>query len=147
MIKIKSDLANLKERLNGLMESLRESNPNANWKNLSTGVLILVLVAVFSVWYFGQSGKGQNGVDKTLENIGDVVKGVTGDKANEEAVAAQPVKEAAVEEGEGLWHVAQRVCGDGEAYSALASANGLTVWSEVYAGQKLVVACSLPDAQ
>ena len=142
MIKIKNVLTSLKEKLDGLMDSLRESNPNANWKNLSTGILILVLVAVFSVWYFGQSGKGQNGVDKTLENIGDVVKGVTGGKDNEEAV-----KEAVVEEGEGLWHVAQRVCGDGEAYSSLANANGLTVWSEVYAGQKLVVACSLPDAQ
>ena len=46
-----------------------------------------------------------------------------------------------VQKGEGLWHVAQRVCGDGEKYNVLASANGLNVWEELNEGMTLKVVC------
>ncbi len=46
-----------------------------------------------------------------------------------------------VQKGEGLWHVAQRVCGDGEKYNVLAGANGLSVWEELNEGMTLKVVC------
>lgn len=46
-----------------------------------------------------------------------------------------------VQKGEGLWHVAQRVCGDGEKYNVLAAANGLSVWEELNEGMTLKVVC------
>ena len=48
---------------------------------------------------------------------------------------------AVVEEGEGLWHVAERVCGDPEVYNFVAEENGLSVWDWVAEGQELTVTC------
>jgi len=55
---------------------------------------------------------------------------------------AEPVTgTTVVQKGEGLWHVAQRVCGDGEKYNVLAVANGLNVWEELNEGMTLKVVC------
>ena len=44
----------MKEKLDQIMDKIRENNPDANWANLLTGIGILVLIAVASIWYFGK---------------------------------------------------------------------------------------------
>lgn len=122
----------LKEKLNQFMSEVRRDNPNANWGNLLTGILILVLIAVFSVWYFGKTPEQQENLIKDIIQRGTV---------EEEMVMEETADIAVVAEGEGLWNVAERVCGDGEAYNVLAEANGLTIWSAVAVGQELTVVC------
>jgi hypothetical protein len=120
----------------GIMEKLKEDNPNANWKNLVTGVVILLLVVVFSVWYFssnpGGSGNGDNG-DMMLD--GDV-------EGSDTAINDAGKTIIVVQKGEGLWQVAKRVCGDGEMYNHLARANDLNIFrSELSEGQELILDC------
>ena len=150
----------LKERLNKIMESIKKQNPNANWANLLTGVAVLVMVAVFSYAYFTRSRGGNVVIDdsKLLEDVTKENK--TGGTTDNEAdttkpsdtnaeILAEPGEKGAtlvgettvVQKGEGLWHVAQRVCGDGEKYNILANANGLNVWEDLAEGMTLKVVC------
>lgn len=151
------------DRLNKFMENLKRQNPNANWANLLTGVAVLVMVAVFSYAYFSKSRVANIVIDdsKLVEEItkdtkgasvgkdqNPVVEGETIDTSP--AVTAEPGEKGSVassattvvQKGEGLWHVAQRVCGDGEKYNTLATANGLSVWEELNEGMTLKVVCN-----
>ena len=124
-------MENIKENLDNFMDEVKKDNPEANWGNLLTGIAILVLIAGFSIWYFGNPAEKRNALLSEILNSGENVE-LMDDRGM-----------VTVEAGEGLWHVAERVCGDGEAYNVLAEANGLTVWSYVDVGQELVAACSM----
>ena len=148
-------LNELKEKLNMIMEKIKKQNPNANWANLLTGVAVLVMVAVFSYAYFTKSKGGNTVIDDTklLEQVikeqptNEIDATIPAD-ANSETPpeagekGATPVGETTVvQKGEGLWHVGQRVCGDGEKYNILANANGLNVWEDLNEGMTLKVVC------
>src|SRR3990167_4318676 len=125
-----------RETLNKVMDKIKEDNPKANWGNLLTGIGILVLIAFFSVWYFGKASNN-TGLNKIINSVRDSttntqVKGAEGTSMK---------NKAEVLSGEGLWQVAERICGDGEKYNYLALANNLNLWSEVKAGQVLIVDC------
>jgi hypothetical protein len=136
----------IKDRMNKVMEIIRKQNPNANWANLLTGVAVLAMVTVFSYAYFTRS-KGEN----VVIDDSKLVKEITGENKTEVATDAAPDNSAEtsapvgettiVQKGEGLWHVAQRVCGDGEKYNVLANANGLNVWEDLAEGMTLKVVC------
>ncbi len=113
------------------MDEIRRENPNATWGNLLTGIGILILIAVFSIWYFGKTPEEQENVFTDLLSRDEIV-------VEEEEMAEGVV---VVEEGEGIWHVAERVCGDGEKYNKIAHDNNLTIWSYVTPGQELMVTC------
>ena len=121
----------IKEGLDNFMDEVKRDNPEANWGNLLTGVSILVLIAVFSIWYFGSPSEDRGSFLSEILNREEAVidEGIM----NENFVLA--------EAGEGLWHVAERVCGDPELYNFVAEENGLSVWSWVSEGQELVVTC------
>lgn len=139
----------LKEKLNMIMEKIKKQNPNANWANLLTGVAVLVMVAVFSYAYFTKSKGGNVVIDdsKLVEqvtkeqpaNTADVTVPIDATTPTESGVPAGET--TVVQKGEGLWHVAQRVCGDGEKYNVLANANGLNVWEDLNEGMTLKVVC------
>lgn len=158
----------MKEKLDKFMENLRKQNPNANWANLLTGVAVLVMVAVFSYAYFTKSKTGNMVIDDSKlvkqmtgeETAGETKSEETGTEKQQDVTmptqgqtedqtpaesgekGAEPVTgTTVVQKGEGLWHVAQRVCGDGEKYNVLASANGLNVWEELNEGMTLKVVC------
>ncbi len=159
------------ENLNKFMDKLKKQNPNANWANLLTGVAVLVMVAVFSYAYFTKSKTGNMVIDDSNlvkevtkgqseegdQKLGDgateesqptdgaldqssEVPAETGEKGAQ-VVPSQNGETAVVQKGEGLWHVAQRVCGDGEKYNVLANANGLNVWEDLNEGMTLKVVC------
>ncbi|KKT84605.1 MAG: hypothetical protein UW82_C0016G0014 [candidate division WWE3 bacterium GW2011_GWC2_44_9] len=147
------------EKLTKAMENLKKQNPNVSWANLLTGVAVLVMVAVFSYAYFSRSGSDQSSIDinKALEEVtkedkevnqeaeptGAVVEDATPEipaESGEKGSTGQ-TETAVVLKGEGLWQVAQRVCGDGEKYNILASANGLSVWEGLPEGMTLKVVC------
>lgn len=138
-------LNDLKEKLNMIMEKIKKQNPNANWANLLTGVAVLVMVAVFSYAYFTKSKGGNVVIDdsKLVEQVTKEQPANTVDTTTptpfETAVPAEET--TVVQKGEGLWHVAQRVCGDGEKYNVLANANGLNVWEDLNEGMTLKVVC------
>lgn len=74
----------------------------------------------------------------------EVAKEEEGEKAQPGEKGVAPVisgETTTVQKGEGLWHVAKRVCGDGEKYNVLAAANGLSVWDELREGMTLKVVC------
>lgn len=127
--------------LDNFMEKLKKDNPDANWTNLLTGVGILVLVAVFSVWYFGNSdsnvftgaGGENDDIEQSMEGEGNI-------ETDENGEPLEP-NQVKVQAGEGLWHVAERVCGDGELYNHIAQANELSIWSRVNENQILTVTC------
>ena len=125
---------NIKSGLDNFMDEVKKDNPEANWGNLLTGIAILVLIAVFSIWYFGNSPEDRESVFSEILNTDENAQ-----LLDESAMMKDMV---VVEEGEGLWHVAERVCGDAEAYNVLAEANGLTIWSGVVPGQELAVVCA-----
>ncbi len=147
------------EKLKKVMENLKKQNPNASWANLLTGVAVLVMVAVFSYAYFSRSGSDQASIDinKALEEVtkegqdtgqeGQPAGATVEDTAP--AISAEPGEKGSTDQaettvvlkGEGLWQVAQRVCGDGEKYNVLASANGLSVWEGLPDGMTLKVVC------
>jgi len=151
----------IQERLNKIMESIRKQNPKANWANLLTGLAVLVMVAVFSYAYFTKSKGGNVVIDdsKLLDQVAEeqpvnTIDETTGTETDvtipsETGVSAEPGEKGAtpsgdttvVQKGEGLWHVAQRVCGDGEKYNVLANANGLNVWEDLNEGMTLKVVC------
>lgn len=125
----------IKDGLDNFMDEVKKDNPEANWGNLLTGIAILVLIAGFSIWYFGNPTDDRESILSEILNSNENVEEVM------EEDTMMPEGMVVVEEGEGLWNVAERVCGDGEAYNVLAEANGLTIWSPVVVGQELVVAC------
>jgi hypothetical protein len=161
-------MSEIKERLNKIMATIKKQNPNANWANLLTGVAVLVMVAVFSYAYFTKSKGGNVVIDdsnlvKQITNEGPAnsieennADETTGNEAatpgpNDTSgeIPAEPGEKGAapvgdttvVQKGEGLWQVAQRVCGDGEKYNVLAAANGLNVWEGLAEGMTLKVVC------
>lgn len=149
--------------LTKFMEKIKKQNPNANWANLLTGVAVLVMVAVFSYAYFSRP-KSNTTVDlnrptgevsggNTTNEVGGGAQGNDGNTGSVETtpeVPAEPGEKGAavtsgttvVQKGEGLWQVAQRVCGDGEKYNILANANGLSVWEGLREGMTLKVVCN-----
>jgi hypothetical protein len=151
----------LQQRLNKLMDRIKKQNPNANWANLLTGVAVLIMVTVFSYAYFTKSKGGNLVIDdsKLLEQVSKEQPANTVDETvgsetdtttpSETVVQVEPGEKGAtpggettvVQKGEGLWHVAQRVCGDGEKYNVLANANGLSVWEDLNEGMALKVVC------
>lgn len=144
----------LKERLNKIMGSIKKQNPKANWANLLTGVAVLVMVAVFSYAYFTKSKGGNTVIDDSnlleqvtkeqpANTVDTTTPSETGVPAETGEKGATPVGDTTVvQKGEGLWHVAQRVCGDGEKYNVLANANGLNVWEDLNEGMTLKVVCN-----
>lgn len=136
----------LKTRIEEFILILKEDNPNANWKNLVTGLVILLMAAVFSIWYFNNPSDQKRLIDQLRRNPSlEVNEDFTTNGKNGNSILSsnntQP-EYVTVEKGEGLWHVAKRVCGDGEAYNHLADANGLNLhWSRLAVGQRLVVDC------
>ncbi len=137
-------MAKIKMYLDNFMEKLRRDNPDANWANLLTGIGILVLVAVFSVWYFGNSdstfsGSGTN--DDAMEQ-GENADTSTNNDAMEQNLGKD---EVVVQAGEGLWHVAKRVCNNGELYNKVAAENNLSIWANLSQGQVLKVTCKYPE--
>ncbi len=132
----------LKKILNDFMNRMKKENPNANWSNLLTGFAILVILAVFSVWYFGQNTSNVGNVTGTEEQITEPgVKNGTTETSSPQKELNTGVQEITVQLGEGLWQVAERVCGDGEKYNKIAEQNGLTIWSTLGDGQILKVDC------
>ncbi len=136
----------VKKNLDELMANVKKDNPNANWKNLMTGLVILILVALFSVWYFSSSPQDSNILDE-IEG-GDVsLEEVDGDANDLPALPNNTAPlpgpdETTVLAGEGLWQVAKRVCGEGEAYVYIAEANGFNInWAPVAEGQIIKVSC------
>ncbi|MBT6401535.1 hypothetical protein HN803_01415 [candidate division WWE3 bacterium] len=127
-------MENIKDGLNNFMDEVKKDNPEANWGNLLTGIAILVLIAGFSIWYFGNPTEDRENLLSEILNSGENVEEVMVEETMMEGMVA-------VEAGEGLWNVAERVCGNGEAYNVLAEANELTIWSPVTVGQELVIAC------
>lgn len=143
-------MESLKTKLDDLVYIIKKENPNANWKNLATGLGILFLVAVFSIWYFRDSvsTKQDDFLDELRRNGGLAVpedftvngKGTGSVLSGSDDVDSEGM--VVVQKGEGLWHVAKRVCGDGEDYKYLAQANGLNIhWARLAEGQKLKVDC------
>ena len=134
----------IQEKVLQFIADVKKQNPDANWANLFTGIGILVMLAVFSIWYFSNSNTinleqldqkniEQKDNNKTLDGETPKTSGENKAKENETTVNA----------GEGLWQVAERVCDDGERYVALARGNGLTEWSELYTGQVLKIVCEI----
>jgi len=166
MKEIKEGLNKVMGNVKSFMANAKKQNPNANWANLLTGAAVLVMVAVFSYAYFVKS-KGGNVVidDSGLVNevtnsnpsnsVDNQGSGTTGNESSENTpsdtgIPAEPGEKGAapvgettiVQKGEGLWQVAQRVCGDGEKYNILANANGLNVWEGLNEGMTLKVVCN-----
>jgi len=121
----------LRQALNNFMAAVRRENPEANWGNLLTGIVILVLIAAFSIWYFGNTSGNRGGLLSDIFNN----QGEQTEKTEKSSVVT-------VLAGEGLWQVAERVCGDGELYNRVAAENNLTVWSALSEGQELTVSCN-----
>jgi hypothetical protein len=124
----------IKKGLSEFMNEVKKDNPDANWGNLLTGVAILVLIAAFSIWYFGKPAGDRGSLLSEILNTGDRGEVI------DEGIMDENV--AVVQEGEGIWHVTGRICGDPELYNHVAEENGLTIWSWVIPGQELTVTCS-----
>jgi hypothetical protein len=133
-------MSGIKDRLDELMGNIEERNPNASWGNLLTGIGILVLIAVASVWYFGQSPNSNNIIEDLAGSIG-ITEPSEEEGETPGTTAEIPEGMVEVQVGEGLWQIAERVCGDPERYNYLADANGLNIWSGIIEGQMLVIDC------
>lgn len=130
----------IKHLFTNMMVDLKKHNEYSTWKNLTLGLTVVLLVVVLSVMYFNrlsQSLEIQPLSDEQVASMGQKIE----PKAPVKSKEANQEEKVTVQEGEGLWHVALRVCGTGEAYSILAEANNLTFESEVFVGQQLIVKC------
>lgn len=132
-------MTKIKMYLDNFMESLKNENPNASWTNLLTGLGILVLVSTFSIWYFGNnvtspfsSSNDSNESDATNLSDPSINSGEENDN----------VQTIIVEQSEGLWQVADRVCEDGELYDEIARENNIQLWEPLFVGQELKVTCT-----
>jgi hypothetical protein len=126
-----NQMKRIKKGLDNFMDEVKMDNPEANWGNLLTGVSILIVIAMFSIWYFGNPSAEMGSFLSEIIN--------TGKEEIAEAIMDENV--TVVEAGEGLWHVAERVCGNPEVYNFVAEENGLSVWDWVYEGRELTVTC------
>ena len=117
--------------INDKFDVIRGRNPNATVGNLAAGTLILVLLAIFSVWYFGDRG-GPEGLQNLLNRESEEM----------EQVLEMEENTVVVEQGEGLWQLTERVCGDGELYNHVAEENGMSIWTQLEVGQELIVSCN-----
>jgi hypothetical protein len=133
-------LTDVKQLFTNMMADLKKHNEYSTWKNLTLGLTVVILVVVFSVMYFNrlsQSLEIQPLSDEQVASMGQKIEPKAPAKSKENSQD----EKVTVQEGEGLWHVALRVCGTGEAYSILAEANNLTIDSEVFVGQQLLLKC------
>lgn len=142
---MKINFDDIQNKINELVTLLKRENPNASIKNLVTGIVILVLVAVFSVWYFNSTPSDKSFINElrrgTPPQLPDLVE-----ESAEEVSARESIfgtsDYVTVEKGEGLWHVAKRACGDGEKYRFLAKANNLNIHrAKLAVGQQLILDC------
>ena len=136
-------MVNIKTLLDDFLLEIKKENPSANFRSLITGIVILFMVGTFSIWYFAKSNDPQS-AKVLFESNGAYDASLTLQEeslfGNEKYIPE--IEYATVEKGEGLWHVAKRVCGDGEDYKYIASANGLNIHrTKLSVGQKLVVTC------
>jgi hypothetical protein len=135
MKKLQELLNNLKKKLNNTMNRIRKENPNANWRNLITGIVILVLLGVFSTWYLSSDQTDGLFNDANLDSNNSLIFEDNNSDADNSGVTT-------VQAGEGLWQVAERVCGRSEAYVYLAEANNMSVWwAPLVVDQELIVDC------
>lgn len=141
----------LKTRLTDLMSKMEKENPNANWKNLVTGIALLLVVLVFSTWYFTHNPSPIEN-DTSLPEISDYINKDQQDTNNQEqsmvnednsmVMEKKDYTQDEVQPGEGLWQFAKRVCGDGEKYNYIAEENNLNInTAKLVPGQKLKVNC------
>lgn len=141
-------------KLTKLMQNMKTQNPKANWSNLLTGLGVLVMVALFSYAYFNRAGnKNLNDIDiqadsklqELLEKAKLTDEPTSDEQTTDEAISTPSSENAegttVVARGEGLWNVAQRVCGDAEKYNVLANANGLNIWEDLNEGMTLKIVC------
>lgn len=134
---------NAKKKLNSVVNKVKKENPNANWKNLITGILIIVIAGLFSVWYLSNNAQQADLITDVANGDEELIfeENVTGTGSSVEQTVADGER-TTVQRGEGLWHVARRVCGDGESYRYMAEANNLNVrWANLSEGQELIVQC------
>lgn len=139
-------MASLRERVDDLVYEIKQENPNANWRNLLTGITILVLVGVFSIWYFSNSSKEKDLIDQLKKGNGLQVEGnLATNNSYDDILGATAINEEGMVEvlkGEGLWHVAKRVCGDGEKYKYIADANNMNIHrTKLVPGQMIKIDC------
>lgn len=139
----------MKDKLDEIISDI-SGDAESNKKNLVTGAAILVLVGLFSVWYFTNQSSQTNeqllGVEDTSittdgsgANLADV-PGTNSPEVDASQIDAEGM--ITVQEKEGLWQVAERVCGDGERYNFIADENGLSIWwAPTYPGQRLKANC------
>ncbi len=142
---MKSELDVIKSKLVDLSDLIKKENPNANLKNLVTGIVILLLVGIFSIWYFNSTPSDKTFINDlrrgTTPQIPDLAVEVDSNVLSGKSVFASD-DYVTVEKGEGLWHVAKRVCGDGEKYKFLAKANNLNIHrARLAVGQQLLLDC------
>lgn len=121
---------------------MQKKNTGTNGASLFTGIALLIMVAAFSYEYFSKGRVGNTvklpssevlaGNTSTLQETSDTIENSTPSVLPETTT---------VEKGEGLWQVAQRICGDGEKYNLIAQANNLNVWEGLIEGMTLKVVC------
>ena len=142
----------LKEQVDDIMYQIKNDEIDESTKNLLTGLGILFLVLIFSIWYFYTPAAGR-GTKNLYEDIkkesSAVIEKVTTSKEDSPSGIEEVQifeEDAIVQPGEGLWTFAERVCGDGESYNYIADANNLNIhWSQLEVGQELKVVCG-PEA-
>ena len=133
-------MTGIKQLFTNMMVNLKKHNQYSTWKNLTLGLTVVLLVVVLSIMYFNRLSRSLEIQPLSDEQVASTIQNKepkTPIKSKEEDTE----KKVIVQEGEGLWHVALRVCGTGEAYSVLAEANNLTIESEVFVGQQLILKC------
>ena len=133
-------MKDIKQLFINMMTDLKKHNEDSTWKNLTLGLTVVMLVVIFSVMYFNRLSQSLDIDPLSDEQVGSINKKIES-KITVKPEEAKQVEKVTVQEGEGLWHVALRVCGTGEAYSVLAEANNLTIDSEVFVGQQLLLKC------
>lgn len=130
-------LSEIQTNLKNFMKKLQKENPNANWRNLITGTLVAVMLGTFSFWYFNSNKPSFDEEPEPTPAVTDVssygdVKGLFNDSSDNIVV---------VQKGEGLWHVAKRICNDGYKAPSIAKQNGLRSNQALEVGQELRVDC------
>lgn len=125
--------------LTKVMNELKSQNPMATWKNVFLGFAVVMIVVVSSLIYFNKLASNALTTDTTKQI--EVEKPQIPDNTPLNVKKEVEKEFTTVQEGEGLWNVAERVCQDGEKYVVLAQANGLDSEAAVTPGQKLLVKC------
>ncbi|MEN9389055.1 MAG: hypothetical protein RLY61_139 [Candidatus Parcubacteria bacterium] len=134
-------LTDVKNVFTTVLTDLKKQNEYSTWKNLTLGLTVVLLVVIFSVAYFNRLSQSLEIQPLSAEQTASTQPKVQRQLSTKTPKSTKEEK-VTVQEGEGLWHVALRVCGTGEAYSKLAEANNLTIDSEVFVGQELLRKCN-----